>query len=658
MRSLVTPLVLAALCAVVVPVTAQPADWGDLPDAHTDLDVYEADSSAAAVVLFDVGEARITNQLDIELERHRRVKLFSEAGYDQATISILTFRGSEDISGVRGQTFVPDGEGGYRRVKMDRDAIFRERVGDDRERITFTLPALAPGAIVEYRYRVNSESLLLFPTWYFQDDIPVLHSEFEALIPRTFSYVRANQGTLPFDIETSDQVNHFAGQATKHRWVRTDVPALREEPFMTTLEDYVHKIEFQLAEYGIPGYGIEKVMNTWEQLAEDLDDHTRFGGTLRSSRALRRQVEELTADQADPASKMAALYDYVRTAIRHDGRRGVFTSGSLNSIMEDRSGTAADVNLLLLQLLREADIEAIPVLLSTRDYGLVQTAYPLVNQFNYVVVLATVGDASYWLDATDPMRPLGLLPADALAGIGWVPDEENPMWVRVDARSPAKRSVSFEGDLDGSGTLTASLRVRAESYDAVWMRRAIEESSPEAFMRDYLSDVPGLVLDSAHVKDLHDLNAPLDVYAYVHIPDYAQTAGDLLFFNPVPLDRYLENPFTSPERYFPVDFNYPRTHRLTALLRLPDGFALDEMPDPVRLSFGQQAASYRCQLAEQGGQLVVRRTVNRDATSVDPSDYADLRAYYDRMVSADDQMVVLKRAAPAAEADTGTGDED
>ncbi|MEL7361549.1 MAG: DUF3857 domain-containing protein [Bacteroidota bacterium] len=653
MRCFAAPLLLAAVLALsstLAPAIAQPARWGDLEDAHTALDVYAEDSSAAAVVLFDVGEARITDRFDVEMERHRRVKLFTEAGYDQATISIVTFRDSEDVSGVRGQTFVPDGEGGYRRVKMDRDAVFRERVGDSRERITFTLPALAPGAIFEYRYRINTESLLLFPTWYFQDDVPVLHSEFEAVIPRSFNYVRASQGTLPFDVQTDERVNRFGIDAIKYRWVRTDVPALREEPFVTTLEDYIHKIEFQLAEYSVPGYGVEKVLDTWETLADDLDGLPSFGGALRSSRALRSQVEEVTAGLSDPAEKMAALYDYVRTSIRHDGRRGYLTSASLKETLEERSGSAADLNLLLLQMLREADIGAVPVLLSTRDHGLVQVAYPLITQFNYVAVLASVGNASYWLDATDPMRPMGLLPAEALAGKGWVPDKDAPMWIPIDVLGPGKRAISFEGDLGEDGTLTAAIRLRAEGYDAIWMRRRVDEASPEAFMRDYLSDMPGVVLDSARVESLTDLGAPLDLYAYVHVPDYAQTAGDLYFFNPVPLDRYLENPFTSPERLFPVDFNYPRTHRLTGIVRLPEGFVVDEMPDPVRLTFARDAGTYQCQLGEQAGQLVVRRSVNLRAVSVEPRVYPELRAYYDRMVSADDQMVVLKRGAPAAEA--------
>ncbi|MEM9998839.1 MAG: DUF3857 domain-containing protein, partial [Bacteroidota bacterium] len=530
----------------------------------------------------------------------------------------------------------------------------RERVGDKRERVTFTLPALEPGAIVEYRYRLNSESLLLFPTWYFQDDVPVLHSEFRATIPNDFGYMQAKQGTLPFATEESEQVNVFSGPAMRHRWVRTDVPALRDEPYMTTLEDYIHKIEFQLAEYRIPGYGYEKVLNTWEDLAEDLQRHDGFGQTLRSSRALRREVEALTAGLDTPEARLAAIYDFVRTAVRHDGRRGYLATANLKTTLEDRTGSAADINLLLVQMLREAGIEVQPVLLSTRDHGLVQTIYPLVNQFNYVVAIAEVGGGAIWLDATDPMRPMGILPAQALSGMGWVPNEDAPLWLRIDPVGRATRSVSFESELDAAGTLTVALRLRAEGYDAVWMRRSIEDGSPEAFMQDYLSDVPGLVLDSARVEHLHDLAEPLQVYASVRIDGYAQTAGDLVFFNPTLLDRYLENPFKSPERSFPVDFTYPRTHRIMGLWQLPDGYAVDEMPEPVRIALPERAATYRCQLAEQSGQLVVRRTSELNAPSVQPEAYADLRRYYDRMVQADDQMVVLKRAALEAADPTPT----
>ncbi|MEM8598527.1 MAG: hypothetical protein AAGF99_01290 [Bacteroidota bacterium] len=157
-------------------------------------------------------------------------------------------------------------------------------------------------------------------------------------------------------------------------------------------------------------------------------------------------------------------------------------------------------------MLREADIEAQPVLISTRDHGLRQMAYPLVSQFNYVVALAETDGSGVWLDATDPMRPLGMLPEDALTGIGWVPDKDDMRWLQVNPAERATRVVNFEANLDEAGTLTAALRIRAEGYDAVCMRRAAANSSPEALMREYLSDVPGLVLDSARVEHLCDLN--------------------------------------------------------------------------------------------------------------------------------------------------------
>ncbi|MEO1074536.1 MAG: DUF3857 domain-containing protein [Bacteroidota bacterium] len=636
MPSLVRVLVaLAFVVALAAPaVQAQPADWGEIPDTHADLTVYAADSSASAVVLFDVG--MMTLDRGVEFERHRRVKLFSEAGYEHATVSFFVYardrvQYAEDIAA---QTFVPDGMGGYRHVEMDDDAVFQERVGDTYQRVTFTLPALEPGAIFEYRYRTDSEAINLLPTWRFQDDIPTIHSEIEVRSMTRRSYAAQTQGAAPYDVEESGTRRSYDGRQGYNRWVRTDVPAFREEPFMAARQDYIYKLEFLMGDGGA---------ERWRALAEYLHERDRFGGELRSTRQVRELVDEATQGHTEPLARARAIHDYVRRTYEHNGWRGIWTSRRAGELLETRRGGVASINLLLTQLLREADLEAHPALVATRGFGRMRPYIATLSQFNYVVTRLTLPDTTLWLDATDPLLPFGMLPRQARRGKAWVVDEDRPEWVPVTVPMRATEALTVDAHLSGTGALTSHLRFRAEGYEALDARTAIREGGLRSFVEALAQGLPGATIDSSRVVHLDEPEQPLEIYATVRAEGYAQTADDLLFFNPVVLQRQGASPFRSPERTYPVDFGDTTEKRLTVQVHLPEGYVVDEMPEATAFRMPGGGLHYTCRLTAGDGRLLVRRKATREVTRIETDAYPDLRAFYDRVAAAEEGMVVLRR---------------
>ena len=205
---------------------------------------------------------------------------------------------------IKGQTYYAAEGGGMETHEMKKGSIFKEDVDGRWKRMRFTLPALQPGSIIEYRYKVLSKNPRFFPEWTFQRSEPVLRSEYQAEIPEIYRYVSIYQGQLQPDVVEqkpyartmywtidmrednlhSRRFNDKARATTqvdgiRYRWVMQEVPALRREPFMTTPEDFRAKIRFELAEIGQPtdmvrlSVGMEDV----DDLIEDL------GRALRAS---------------------------------------------------------------------------------------------------------------------------------------------------------------------------------------------------------------------------------------------------------------------------------------------------------------------------------------------------------------------------------------
>ena len=656
-----------------------PPKWGTIPREHLEMDHYAPDSMAAAVVLVDYGSVVFEDDLDMVFERHTRIKILTEAGYDRATVAIPYYAEgrTQRVTDIRGRTYVA-AEGDRVEVhELDGKSIFDENVDGVWRRMRFTLPALRPGAVIEYRYKVLSTDPAYFPDWAFQQSEPVVWSEFRAEMPEITVYVSVFQGKQAPDVAEQEpygrEMYWAIGQGSvasawvngiRYRWVMQDVPALRQEPYMTTLDDFRAKVRFELAEIGRPSSGFVRVttaggtedvplgkvpvkrrLGSWDGLAEALMKSPSFGGQIGDQRAVRDRARVIVAGMTDPVQKMQALYDHVRTTMVWTGRPGVHLEGRLDDALKAGRGNSPEIALLLVSMLREAGLEAHPVLISTRSHGRVQRLYPLVTQFNDVLTYADAGGVGYLLDARDPLRPYTVLSEDALNGEGFLVRHPNPGWVALEPAEAYGHRRFMHGALDASGQLTGWIQSSDVGYSALEGRRALAKAgTPGDFVRDVVLDgLDDVAVDSCTVTNGEAVTEPLETEATFSVPDYAQVAGDFIYFSPTPLGRLRENPLRLRERTFPVDLSYPRRQFYTVTLELPEGYAVQEAPRNVRIMLPDSAAMYQRLIETQGGELVVQYQLVIRQSRFEPDSYEAIRSFFEQVVATEAQQVVLKR---------------
>jgi transglutaminase-like putative cysteine protease len=630
---------------------AQPEmKWGDIPDELLDMTEYPADPDAAAVIVGDIGEATVSSRWDVRFERHRRIKILSEAGYDLGTVSLVYVDedGLERVSAIKGQTFVREPDGRVRRVKLDKGSIFHEDLPGGRKRVTFTLPALAPGAVVEFQYRIDAESPFFIPRWYFQDEEPTLYSAFEVESPGTLAYTFITQGNPDFVERSEERGVRTDGKTSHRRWAVASVPALREERYMTTLEDYVQKIDAQLVQYYRSGHGAVDVVKTWPQLAKELEDDVSFGRRLRVNNRVKEQTAALTAGLTSNEDKARALYDFVRTSVVWDGRRTAFAERELADVMASKRGTAAEINLLLTAMLREAGLPAQPALLSTRDHGSVLRIYPLLTQFNSTVAAYKQGGRWHLLDATDPLRPMEMLPFESLGGEAWLASDND--WVST-RTATGEHAVRIEAALSPDGTLSGTLRSERHGYSALRARQQVQELGAEVYAAEHLVDeIAGVETHSVTVSGQDDDTQPLVTELAFAMPGYGQAVGDLMLLNPLLVMRTDENPFKLPSRSYPVDFGYPFRATYEAEITMPEGYVVDEVPQAALLLLPVRAGGYERRVEVEDGVLRVEAETQFNRSVFEPNLYDGLKSFYDKSVAADAETVVLTRAEADAAA--------
>ena len=175
---------------------------------------------------------------------------------------------------------------------------------------------------------------------------------------------------------------------------------------------------------------------------------------------MRKQTNDIIAGLTSPEEKLAAIYHWVATSIVWSGKNRLYADKEVNDVLESKTGSNAEISFLLLSMLKSAGIQADPVILSTRDNGKIQDTYPIESQFNYVLAQATIGSQNFLIDATDPVRPMSLLPPKVLNVKGLVVNSDSIKWVQLSTQKRELKSsissIKVHEDGSISGTLEDS----------------------------------------------------------------------------------------------------------------------------------------------------------------------------------------------------------
>lgn len=631
-----------------------PIKYGKIPREDLNMTVYPPDTSAKAVVLCDYGKLTFeftTDKPHLILSRHKRIKILKRAGFDQGDI-VIPYNASEggDLRNLKAQVITPDGT----ETEVPKKSIFKEKVNENSSRVRFAFPNLCVGCVIEYKYDCKVPYIFELPEWYFQEDIPVRWSELQLEIPSWYQYVSIHQGN-PLDVnenivrERSFSMGPYIAK-TDFNFIRQavkDMPALKEESYITTMDDYYTRMRFQLASIHYPDKPVEHVMSSWEKVAEKLLEDKDFGGQFSDKKKYKKLWEAASSGLAATATreeKIQALYRFVNSGFeREDGYR-VYVRENLDDLFEKKSAWSSEMNLALLALLWEAGIEAQPVLISTRGHGQPIPEYPVLSQFNHVLVAVESGDkAPLLLDAGNNFRPQGMVAVNSLNYAGWVVDSINPRWIVIDPMQV--NDVYFARFLlDADGNMQGKIQTSTEGYSAVARRNAYSKNTVADFWKSGLQErYPDVAVDSATVEGKDEPGQTMRENFNCTLPAYAQVSGDFIYLTPMFHSSFFENPFKLEKRNYPVDIPYPFKERVVVEIGIPSGYKVESLPETVRLALPGAGGQFHYSVKQQSDKITLNCNLNISQLRFSPEEYDALRSFFGMAVEKFGEQVVLKK---------------
>ncbi|RTL52075.1 MAG: DUF3857 domain-containing protein [Sphingobacteriales bacterium] len=630
---------------------------------------YSIDSAADVIDLYEAGssvyEGNNNGFFSVMYEHHSRMRLLHKNGFDAASVIIPLYISKEyqtKLLSIEASTFNLE-NGQVVETKLDKTAVFTE-VEKDITSYKFTFPNVKEGSIIEFHIKINLPGYRFMPSWNFQKRYPVLYSEYEVKVPYFFNYAIIKQGLQNYFIDTGTEVreryyiNEKGGsasesgttiavstQATQHVWAMKDVPAFQPQKYMTSAENYISSIDFQLSEIRMPEQEIEKVAQSWYKISEKLLHDPDFGLEMNYSNTwLKDDIKTATANATTELEKAQGIYSFVRDHYSCNDYSSRFLSAPLKKIAQFKKGNVADINILLTAMLKQAGLEAYPVILSTRNHGKVLQNYPVMRKFNYVITCVFINDASYYLDATRPNLGFNHLPEDCYNGYARVINDKDPLLISFDADSIKEYQmniVQIQPDVVNK-SMNVVFNKSFGNFESQDVRNEITATSIDAYTKKLQQqfNVPVQIKDM-HTDNLKDLDEPLKLqYTAVFSMN---PNDDLIYLNPVLQDRITENPFKAEKRTYPVEI--PNCMNSTYILDMdvPAGYSVDELPKSARVKLNEHEGSFEYLIVNKNNHIQMRCRLAMNKANFEPDEYSTLRDFYAFIVQKENEQIVFKK---------------
>lgn len=626
---------------------AQAAKYGKVSDAEVKMTQFLQDTSAEAVVLSDYGYTRFTftNETQVIVERHIRIKILKKSGYDWANFEVPFYvRGGdkERVTSIKGVTYNLE-NGTVQKYKLESKGVFEEQHNENWFSKKFTMPNVKEGSVIDVSYTITSDFVYNLREWEFQTTIPTVWSEYRAEIPSYFDYKFLMQGYHPLHNRTENRQVTATPEMENNAyvWIMKDIPALKEERYLTTLKDYQAKIEFELQLVKFPGRAPQQMTGNWDDVTSDLMMNERFGAQLNRSGFFKTEIAAVVAQYKTQEQQAQAIYNLVKERMSWNNRPAFMATSTIRKAYETRTGNVADINLMLTAMLQEAGMEASPVLVSTRDNGRPPKGSPLVNKFNYVIAHVTIDGKEYLLDATEPLLPFGILPPRALNGEGRLIKKKEHRWVALKPTVYSK-FITTDVTLKDNGEMEGLATESAGGYYALTLRKTLKEEGEEKFAEKLAREVGNYKLGKPVFENKEKISEPFNIKYSISSGGNGQS-NHIIYLNPLMGHGDKDNPFKLDKRLYPVDFGAPIDETIITKYTIPAGYVIDEAPKGITLSLPDNGGKFIYIVQQEGNMLQVMSRVNINKPVFFAQEYGYLKEFYNQIVAKHAEHIVLKK---------------
>ncbi|MGA9672265.1 MAG: transglutaminase domain-containing protein [Terracidiphilus sp.] len=586
----------------------------------------------------------------------------NHAGED-ARIDTNAYGGKNEVSAIEGRVIHADGT--IIPLTGAPADLLRKKEGNTQfNTLTFNLPGVEVGSIIEYRYQVRYDRFQQAPQWQVQQPYFIHHAHFLFQPANQFLPARTQGGSgvsnsaildshceILTDIRSVNILPPGAEvrQDGQGYWFTDlhDIPAIPHEAYGPPLGDHIYQVNFFYTNTPDTKDFWQKEMSAW---AKEVNQYTAATPSIKSAAA------EATQGATTPLDKAKRLYATVQKLQNKDFEANAapflapefVPKGSVDTVLDSKSGNSEEMALLYLALARASGLEARPERIASRERRTFSLKFMDASQLDTVLIGVIIDGKEIVLDPGQKMAPFQTLlwshagaGGIALAGNGKVETIITPFQQNTDNMVVRVGSLN----ISPQGTISGSLKVGFTGQQALqWRQQAVRFNADEArqqLEKTIAAQVPdGIQIHIDRIASLDDPSKQL-VAVVAFSGSLANHAGSHLVLPRLLFETKETDPFPPEEsRMLPVDVHYPAEEQEQITYVLPSGFALEGAPKDINVKWEENAA-YVLRTKADAGSITTGRVLAWGFTMLDASEYGKLRDFYDKLVLSDHEQIAF-----------------
>ncbi|MCM0665920.1 DUF3857 domain-containing protein [Flavobacterium tyrosinilyticum] len=656
-------LICIALLGSTITIQAQNYDLGKVTIAELNEKVHPKDSSAPAAILFKKGRTYFGYNKDVGFYANHvcevKIKIYKKEGLSWADQKVRFYIGYDKLNEDRLEfsdavTYNLE-NGNIVKTKLNNQGEFKNKINQYWKEKTITLPNVKVGSIIEYKYVLRSENLVKFPDFDVQFSIPVDYFYYKTQIPEFYIYKPILIGGIPLETESKftaasqsfdnaySQTSSFSYKQIETFYKGKDVPALKEEPYINNLENYRGSIQQELERVRLPDQPVKDYSLTWEGVAKTIFKDDSFGKQLNQGSLFTDDLNKLLSNVEDKKERLNLIFTYVKNRMNWNEINSCYTEKGVEKAYKDQTGNVAEINFILINMLRAAGIEANPVLVSTIQNGL--PVYPTRTGFNYVIVAAEIDGKKNLLDASHKLTAPNILPLNVLNWNGrLIKKDGNSEEIQLDPTQQSKEIYSLIVKINPDGKMNGQARVQRTDYDAYSFRVENNTKTEDAYLEKLENRLGGLEISNYAIENQ---KSNLDQSVIETFSFASSNRSDIIdgkiFVNPLLFFTQSKNPFNQEKRQMPVYFGYKNIEKFNLNIEIPQGYTVESLPKPFRISSEDKLMSFilNFSFSENKIQIVSQKEINSSIFVAE--DYGMIKEFFQKMIVSQNEKIILKK---------------
>jgi len=625
--------------------------------------VHPVDSSAPAAILFKKGKTIFSYNDKVGFSAIHtyefKIKIYKKEGLKWADQKVNYYVGyqnlNEDLMEFSNAVTYNLENGKVTKTKLESQGTFRKKINEYWNEKTITLPNVNVGSIIEYKYVLKSENIGQFPDFDFQFDIPVNYFEYKTEFPEFYIYKTLLVGNNKIETDSKlvngnqsfaneyGQTRNFSYRQIDAFYSGKNIPAFVEEPYVNNLENYRGTVKHELERVRMPDQPVKDLTVTWEGVATSIFKENDFGKELNKRDFLLEDVKKLLSNVESLEERTNIIFKFVQNKMNWNEINSFFSKKGVEKAYKEQTGNVAEINFILISMLKLAGVDANPVLVSTIENGV--PVYPTRTGFNYLIACAEIDGKQILLDASRKYTSPNILPLNVLNWKGrLIKSDGSSKEIALVPTKASKENSSIAAVINADGKIEGKIRIQRTDYDAYRFRIQNATRNQENYIEKLEQQLGDLKISDYSVSNkTTNLSDPITETFAFETNNFVESIGGKLFVSPLMFYAQTKNPFVQEKRQMGIYFGYPNQEKFLVNLEIPEGYVVETLPAPAKYTFQDNSIIVMMNVLNDGNKIQFSFSKEINSSIFAAEDYESLKMLFQKMISSQNQKIVLKK---------------